>query len=140
MSVLRWHQFGVFAWSAWSTTDGAFTQHEFQICPTHLGLQLIVRHVQTANEDLCLSFNHAQYTVDDVKATADVLRTALPARAGEPWLSLQEIEQRIGWRRGIPERCRFVHAFPLGATDDTMCRCGRITRGFYNSALARSAS
>jgi hypothetical protein len=133
---LRWHSFGPFERQAWSTEAGKPAAHWFIIEPTAQGFRLRAQQNGTgapALEVLSIYLNHRDWTIAQVQAIAEALRPTLPELGPESWVPIADIEARIAAANRLPTHCRFVHAFPLGANDSTVCLCNKVTKGYYES-------
>lgn len=137
MSPLKWHVMGHRRWDAWSHEDGTFSPFLFQLQQNDLGTRLDVADVRRKGRlapygvpILRLSFDHREWTFEQMRAFVEQVRPLLPTFDGDQEWTTEEILERHRQQLRMPARCQFVHAFPLGADDGTACQCGRVTKGW----------
>ena len=133
MSPLVWHAEGYRRYAAWYTDDGKFCPFAFTIEMNELPMSCVleVRDPRHALPIVRVRFDHREWSDDMVKAFAQTILPTLPAFRGkqyeDPTPAVTEA-LRARWR--LPETCGYVHAFPIGATDDTVCVGGHVTKGY----------
>jgi hypothetical protein len=133
MSPLKWHAEGYRRYAAWSTEAGEFAPFMFTIEMYELPMTCVleVRDLNHALPIVRVRFDHREWSDDMVKAFAETIRPTLPAFKGkqyeDPTPAVTEA-LRARWR--LPVECGYVHAFPIGADDNTVCEGGHVTRGY----------
>ena len=135
IGALQWHDMGANRRHAWSTVGGGFCPHEFQIGPDGSGyFRLEVRQLGNGAPALPVfvaKFPHQDWTTEKIEELAEALRANLPVLGPESWLPIEKIRAQVEARLNRPTRCEFVHRWPLGAGDDDVCYCQKVTKGFY---------
>jgi hypothetical protein len=131
MTSLVWHRVGLGECSAWSFDDGTFAPATAKIAKTHRGYHVEIRSNQTHDDLVSLHLNHQDFTLEDAQGFAEQL-IAEPLPLGDQQVDSAIVQARLR-ARAEPQRCRFVHVFPLLSGDDAICQCGRVTKGLLAS-------
>ncbi len=131
MTRLKWWPGGLGEWNAWAFDDGTAAPASCRIDKTHRGYRVEIWSAHSGVDVIALYLNHSRYTFEDAQSFADLLiAQELPLDASAT-VDADIVRQRIAERMRACV-CRFVHEFPRDAMDDTVCQCGRVTKGFVH--------